>query len=121
MRRAFLHLAPKAAPAPPAPSQPAAPAKDPYAERLAADMTKGNSLMNAGLYRQAVVHFKNMQKKYPCDARVTLKIGLAYKELKEFGAAQEYIRKAIAQGMESHRYTAVLRELQVHSKAYANL
>lgn len=126
MKRAFLSLSSRPAPAPtaqkPAPTPPPDKPADPYSDRLAAEMAKGNNLMNAGLHRQAVVHFKNMQKKYPCDARITLKIGLAYKELKEYAAAQDYIRKAVQQGLESHRYTAVLSELRAaQGRSYSNV
>ena len=109
-----------------APQRPAPPVEeekpvDPYAVRQNAEMMKGNSLMNAGLYRQAVVHWKMMQQKYPCDSRVTLKLGLAYKELREYSAAHDYIRKAIAQGAESHRYTAILSELKSLSRSYSTV
>ncbi len=125
MKRAFLNLtsraaAPQPAPEPESPPVPEAGPVDAYTQRLNAEMAKGNNMMNAGLHRQAVVHFKNMQKRYPCDPRITLKIGLAYKEMKEYSAAQEYIRKAVAQGLESHRYAAVLSELKVaQAKAYS--
>jgi tetratricopeptide (TPR) repeat protein len=106
--------------------QPKAPAVEPqpvdaYTQRLNSEMERGNRLLNAGLHRQAVVHFKTMCKKYPCDARITLKIGLAYKALKEYGAAYDYMQKAIAQGIDRHRYSSMLMELKSLCRNYAGV